>query len=407
MRKKIDSEKPKQEFDHKTKNFCVWEIYLKSNKVIYHIRPESKQASFVRYITFDGFKDKPTLFLNSDGWGFTASKKGFYLLSSLKKHLGESQKLNLIITNDNKKKIKKSPLFNTVIIPFNDVKKLLLRLGQINEQNNNDIKEEVASFLSTKFPKTLKISSNDFDEYKGGEISSVLDKKDVIKKLNEGDLQALNKLFPKIFEYKSSKRGVTSQKGILIQKTKKITDRIYLDVVIEEFEKKLRKDKVSEEEWQKFLKEKVFKFLSNYVTTIDKENISVDVAYPDFVSVDVYGFVDIFEIKMHTTPILTYDNSHENYYWKGCISEAISQIENYIDAIIHNSDDYIKKIKRKLKLDIKVVRPRGYILVGSSKQFKSEKELEDFRKLSVALKNIDFILYDQVLESLKNLRTKL
>jgi hypothetical protein len=58
-------------------------------------------------------------------------------------------------------------------------------------------------------------------------------------------------------------------------------------------------------------------------------------------------------------------------------------------------------------VDIKVVRPRGYIVAGASQQFKTEKEFEDFRKLSASLKNISFILYDELLERLKNLRSKL
>ena len=37
----------------------------------------------------------------------------------------------------------------------------------------------------------------------------------------------------------------------------------------------------------------------------------------------------------------------------------------------------------------------------------SEKEMEDFRKLGTSLKNISFILYDELFERLKNLRAKL
>lgn len=133
----------------------------------------------------------------------------------------------------------------------------------------------------------------------------------------------------------------------------------------------------------------------------------MDVSYPDFVLVDVYSFIDVFEIKTPETPLLSFDGDHDNYYWKPEISKAFSQIENYIDLIVHNADDYIKKIKRKYKTDIKVLRPRGFIIAGSSNQLKNDKQFEDFRKLGAALKNTDFILYDQLLENLKNLRKKL
>ena len=147
--------------------------------------------------------------------------------------------------------------------------------------------------------------------------------------------------------------------------------------------------------------------MASYVTSIDKQNVSIDVSYPDFVLVDVYGFVDVFEIKRHDIKLLAFDESHENYYWKPEIAQAISQIENYIDEVIRNSDDYVRAVKRKKHVDIRVVRPRGYIVAGTSKQFQGEKESEDYRKLGTALKNINFILYDELLERLKNLRSKL
>ncbi len=223
--------------------------------------------------------------------------------------------------------------------------------------------------------------------------------------MDEEDLQSLKVFFPKIFQ--GSFKGV---KGIardsLIQSAKNTTDKIFLDHVIKEFETNLSKSTLKEERWQKFLKEKVFRFIANYITSIEKQNVSISVSYPDFVMVDVYGFIDIFEIKKHDAKLLAFDKSHENYYWKPEAAQAISQIENYIDEVFRNSDEYVKAVKRKKHINIRVVRPRGYIIAGTSKQFNGEKESEDFRKLSNSLKNINFILYDELLERLKNLRSK-
>ena len=203
------------------------------------------------------------------------------------------------------------------------------------------------------------------------------------------------------------KRGIRGERDALIRNTKRVTDRIFLDDVIKEFETNLSKTTLSEEKWQRFLKEKVFRFLANYVTSIEKQNVSLAVSYPDFVLVDVYGFVDIFEIKRHDTALMAFDDSHDNYYWKPEMAQAVSQIENYIDQVTRNSDEYVRTIRRKKHLDIRVVRPRGYIIAGTSKQFGGAKESDDFRKLAVSLKNITFILYDELLENLKNLRSKL
>jgi Domain of unknown function (DUF4263) len=403
--KKTRVEIPERHFD-KEGRFCVFEIYHKSKRVIYYFQGD--QAKHLSKVTLDGYDGLPSgLYLNRNGYGF--GKKGTFLLSALSTYISSGKKLDLIISSKNMKSVRIGSLVTVVTLPYQDIKNLLFRLGRINEDSNNELRETVASFLNTKFPKRVRISTADFDEYKGGEIAAVLRRKKVADKLNEEDLQSLKDFFPRIFEtsLKGKKKTVRAERDALIRNTKSITDRIFLDEVIREFEQNLSKRSLDENTWQVFLRDKVFRFLANYITSIEKQNVSLDVSYPDFVLVDVYGFVDVFEIKRHDTPLLAFDDDHENYYWKPDVAKAISQIENYIDKIIHTSDDYIRTIRRKKRLDIKVIRPRGYIIAGTSKQFSGEKEIEDFRKLGIALKNTTFILYDELLENLRNLRSKL
>ncbi|MCK9573481.1 MAG: DUF4263 domain-containing protein [Candidatus Omnitrophica bacterium] len=403
-KRKQFSETPEKHLD-KDGKFCVYEIFKRAKKTIYHIR--GNQARHISSITLQGYEGLPPgLFLNRNGYGF--GKKGAFLLSALKDHISSGKKLNFVIINKEIKSLRKTVITTNVTLPFRDVRNLLQRLGRINEDNNNELKEAVASFLSTKFPKKVAISTSDFDEYKSGEIAALLRRNKVAQKLDEEDLESLKNFFPKIFEASlKNRRIIRSKRDALIQKTKNTTDKIFLDQVIKEFETKLKKGTLAESIWQEFLKNKVFRFMSSYVTSIEKQNISIDVSYPDFVLVDVYGFIDIFEIKRHDTPLLAFDDSHENYYWKPDVAKAIAQIENYIDAVTHNALDFAKTIKRKKHLDVRVIRPRGYIVAGMSRQFKGEKEFEDFRKLATSLKNINFILYDELLENLKNLRSKL
>ncbi len=408
MAKKVikKPEIPQQHFASDKPTFCVYEVYPKSKKTIYYL--QDAKAKQVASITLEGYQGLPSgLYLNRNGYGF--GKKGTFLLLSLKSNLAPNKKLELTITSKQSKKIVKSTAKVSVTLPFQDVKNLLVKLGRINEDSNNELRGTVASFLSTKFPKQIRISTEDFDEYKGGEVAALLRRKKVAQKLNEEDLDSLNSFFPKIFEgsLKGKKRGVKAGRASLIKKTKAVTDKIFLDEVIKEFEINLKKKTFPESEWQKFLGEKVFRFLANYVTTIEKQNVSISVGYPDFVLVDVYGFVDVFEIKKHDTGLMSLDESHDNYYWKPDVVKAIAQIENYIDEITRNADDYVRAVKRKKTVDIRVVRPRGYIIAGTSKQFKNKKESADFRKLGCSLKNINFILYDELLENLKNLRSKL
>lgn len=395
---------PGRYFD-KSGKICVYEIFRKPKKTIYYLR--EGQAKHTSSITLHGFEGLPPgLFLNREGYGF--GKKGVFLLGALKTHICRDKELDFVISNKKIKTIRRGSREVHVVLPYDDVRSLLQRLGRINEDKNNEIREEVASFLSTKFPRKVSISTKDFDEYKGGEVAALLRRNKVAQKLNEEDLESLHNFFPKIFESTlKGRKAVRVRRDALIQKTKNTTDKIFLDRVIKEYEAKLKKGLIAESAWQEFLKDKVFRFMSSYVTSIEKQNVSLDVSYPDFVLVDVYGFIDIFEIKRHDTALLAFDESHENYYWKPEVAKAIAQIENYIDAVIHNASQFAKVIKRKKHIDVRVIRPRGYIIAGTSKQFKSDKEFEDFRKLATSLKNVNFILYDEILENLKNLRSHL
>jgi hypothetical protein len=404
MPQKSVSETAIKHFDPKDPTHLVYEVYPKSRRVVYYLR--GSQARDFSKITLDGYEELPSgLYLYKSGYGF--GKKGTFLLSAIKKYIAGAKPVALVISKQNKKSIAGKTTI-TVTLPYTEVHNLLVRLGRINEDSNDDLRETVASFLSTKFPKKVKVGQKSFDAYQGGEIASILRRSNVAQKLNEEDLQGLKTFFPKIFEasLKGRKRVVRSERDALISNTKKVTDRIFLDDVIKEFQGKLGR-KTSEEAWQKFLKDKVFRFLGSYVTAIDKQNVSIEVSYPDFVLVDVYGFIDVFEIKRHDTQLLAFDESHDNYYWKPELAQAISQIENYIDAVLRNAAEYSRAIKRKKHVDIRVIRPRCYIVAGASQQFKTEKEEEDFRKLGSSLKNVSFLLYDELLERLKNLRANL
>lgn len=398
---------PEQHFAEEDPLVLVYEIFPKAEKTIYYLR-DAKSLACTDKITLEGYTELPSgLYLNKKGYGF--GKKGIFLLTVLKMAVAPTKKLELIITRKGSKAISVKDLTVIVTLPAEEVKNLLVKLARINEQSNVEIKEAVASFLSTKFPTRVNLSTEDFDEYKAGEMAALLRRKKAAEKLSEEDLSALQVVFPKIFatSLKGKKAGIKAGRAALIQKTKRITDQIFLDEVIKDFEKNLANASFSEQSWQDFLREKVLRFMGNYVTAIEKQNISIAVNYPDFVMVDVYGFVDIFELKKHTTPLLAYDKDHENHYWKSDVAMAIAQIESYIDEIVRNDDDYIRQVKKKKGIDIQVIRPRGYIIAGSSSQFKTKKERSDFRKLSVTMKNINFILYDELLENLKNLRSKL
>ena len=204
------AEIPVKHHDPKDSKVVVYEVFRRSKRTVYHVR--GGQANSVSKIMLDGFEGLPSgLFLYKRGFGF--GRKGTFLLSAIKEHIGGGKPVELHIAKNNIKSIKGTAVV-TVTLPYDEVHNLLVRLGRINEDSNNDLRAAVASFLSTKFPRKVKIGSAKFDEYQGGEIASILRREKVAQRLNEEDLQGLKDFFPKIFStpLKGKGAGVRKQR---------------------------------------------------------------------------------------------------------------------------------------------------------------------------------------------------
>ena len=60
------------------------------------------------------------------------------------------------------------------------------------------------------------------------------------------------------------------------------------------------------------------------------------------------------------------------------------------------------KTLREDGLDVKIIRPRGFILIGKRVSLDSKKKENAFRILERSLTNIQIIFYDDFLNSIKN-----
>jgi hypothetical protein len=387
--------------------FLVYEVDRKNKRIIYYLRGD--QAKYLSQIEFDGFLTLPVgLYLRTSGYGF--GKKGTFFLSLLRENIDDEKTLQLVVKNDAMKSSWKESVKRVLVaVPFSELKKLFKALSITNEKHNDELREIAGSFLTTTFPKRITLSHVEFDKYQPGELAQILQRPNVKSALNQEDFEAVFKFLPELLtaDLKGKKGALKEYRIKVLKEARKVTDRIYITDVITEFEKNLAKKDLGEEKWQVFLGEKVFPYLTTYVTNIDKEIINVEGKKPDFVLVDIYNFVDVFEIKRHSTKILVSDESRENYYWSSDISPAISQCENYTDELVLNSKEYAEKIRKRYKIPIRVIRPKGFIIAGTRKQLDTEKKQEDYRRLSRSLKNTEFILYDELLDNLKNIQKKL
>lgn len=208
---------------------------------------------------------------------------------------------------------------------------------------------------------------------------------------------------------KHKRAGIRRARSLLIAKR---AQRLTLEELISRYEKLLQDDP-PESVWQKLFNEYVTIFDTRYVQKIDAKNIGLgSTKYPDLVLVDVYGFIDFYELKRVRTPLLKHDSSHNNFYWTTDISMVISQAANYLQLAKSQAATLSSGIKAATAgrerdgLDVQIVNPRAVIVAGSSNELNTNKKREQFKILRESLKDIDFVLYDELLIYLKNLLSK-
>lgn len=375
----------------------------KTDKLIeYFVKADGKQKGYqISKIYFEGFEKLPTGFY-SNGFGITTG--GYLIKNKLYNTFGEN--FILQISNTSKSKVLKKGKSNLVVLNYEDFQTFQSRLRDIKKDKNDESEIAADFYFNRFFPKHFK-ETEEIDEslYQKNQLAQIFSKVDLLENLSKEDTEALLKFYPDFLEVAGAKLS-GKKKLIQISKNKTETEIIYLDSVIKEFEKKLGQNLV-ESKWQEFLREYILLFNTNYSTFIEKASVSLAGKYPDFMLIDIYNFLDIYEIKKPSTNLLKHDDSRDNYYWDIELSKAISQVENYIDEISKNSLAFRDIIKKKKGIDIRVIKPRAFIIAGHSNQFDNQVKEENFRLLNTSLKNVEVILYDDLLSSLNNFLKRL
>ena len=289
-------------------------------------------------------------------------------------------------------------------LSLKDFSELLKDLG-------NEIKEKkdlvVQKRLAKIFPKEKEFKDTDIAEESTNTKLNDIN----LNNLDKKDHEAVGNFIKQYMSINADNDEVLKnlQSDLVIQGRKKT-----LDQVIRKFERHIKNKKYDEKKWQKFLHKEVFFFLSNYVESIREADVNFGkteggAKKPDFVWIDTYGFLDVFEIKTPFTDILAkkIDNSHKNYYFSTHAAKAISQIEKYILFLEGNAQGFENYLSKKTKVPFSVLKPKAFLIIGNSKEFNNNTEKKkDFRVLRRLFKNIEFITFDELLDNLKNLANK-
>lgn len=237
---------------------------------------------------------------------------------------------------------------------------------------------------------------------------------EVLNTLNEKDLHALVK---DIYE----KRMINIDDKIDLFRQ---TDTYKLDFVIKKYEGLLKKHPSSELKWQEFY-EKYFsiiipgyKYVIREVDTIfEAIDLEASRRPVDFVVVDIYNNVELIELKTPDTPLISNRKNRNNYFLMQDCTKACTQIEKYLMCIESNKNTVETHIKKKISkkynvlqkdINLVIMKPKAKLVIGNlSKILRSESRHKDLQLQRNAFKNIELITFDEILNSMKEIRVEL
>lgn len=266
---------------------------------------------------------------------------------------------------------------------------LLNRMFGENFERSREVKNEIVQRrFFYAFP--THFTTPPPSAYVPGSIARLLSP-DILPKLSSEDKEAVNQILPEFL--KAEAMSSIAIKAVEIDSLKRLAA---------EFKAELN-NQHPESWWQNYVQARILLMQQGYIRPVEKMNVAIgNTKYPDFALVTHDNYLDILEIKKPDTTILKEDKSRGNYHWDTEISRAIIQVENYLEHIANQAAEVRSFVKDNYALELKVVRPRGFILAGNSAEFSTQKQRDDFRLLSHGLKNVTVITYDELLVRLEN-----
>jgi|GEM_PF-4520050 len=304
----------------------------------------------------------------------------------------------------------------TICFNHKDLNNFRIDIKEINGRHRGESKHLVNNILAPFFSDKFSLKQ---EEYSPGLIRNFLIKYDLKpENLSVKDMEAIAniiELLPADHEF------VKNEKLI---KTKSQIDTVFVEDIITKYDALLPLSKPPrssgfnrlEDLWQDFFQNYILIFNFGYIQHFEKLRIEGDGVgnIPDFLLLNTYNYLDVLEIKTPRTELLKLDDGRTNFFWSPAASSAISQAENYIDSIIKQEESLSKRIRLKYGVtqEIQANRPTVKILASTNEDMYAkyseldaegiDKLKRDFWRLNNSLKNIRFVLYDEILEAFKN-----
>lgn len=266
-----------------------------------------------------------------------------------------------------------------------------------NQEGNIPLKD--FQKLQNQFP-----TSTELEKYKNFRIELIIKEFiDTKQNFEEKYIQYMNK--------KVSRTGLNLNNIIQEYETKKY------HLILDKLKNMLDdEDSYNEDNWQKEILQIIKLIYPKYVSVL--EEVVIKNSYDgttkrlDLVLVDSNGNIDIVEIKkpFGDKGILSRGQYRDNYVPKRELSGSIMQIEKYIFYL----NKFTKKQEKELtdkykdelpkKLNIQVINPKGFVIVGRDSDFDTKQKKDDFEIIKRKYKNLmDIITYDDLVRRIENI----
>lgn len=348
----------------------------------------------INEIYFQGYEELPVI---ASPFGFGFEEKA---MTNFFKFKMESTGYKKIFVADNlpTKARKKGTLY----LALHELADLKSSIGQEQRACNDTKTILIKNFLKEKYP-SINFDYTETNNNKDLVLRNLNNK--LIQQLTATDIENLGRFYVEASK-KFSRPDVIRK---MIKGLQKNAQLLTLHEVITKYEKLLH-DNPAESAWQSFFDEYITLFDNRYFQKINYKNIALGITkYPDLVLVDIYGYIDFYELKKNDMKLLDYDTSHKTYFWSKQVSMVIAQVSDYLQKAKENSVSYSKSIKEQTAtsdfsgIEVSIINPRAIIVAGNSKELNTVQKKNHFKNLRESLKDIEFVLYDELLDRLKNL----
>lgn len=373
------------------------EDQTKENVLIYVKRDNDYTFGFegadIKAVEFIGVEKIPSFF-SEYGYGFDESA----INNFFKYKISETDYRKVIIAEDDIPETDDTALYFRV----DDLDELKSSL-KVEQRACNDTKSMLVNNFLVEHHPAINLSYKETNNNKDLILRNLNSK--LLDKLTADDVEA----FGQFYVNAASKYNRPDIVRRMVKGLQKNAQLLSLQEIIVKYEK-LLKENPAESGWQSFFEEYITLFDNRYARKLDYRNIATGITkYPDLVLVDIYGYVDFYELKKSSTPILQYDASHKTYFWSKEFSMVIAQAADYLQKAKENSLSYAKTIREQTAtaatsgIDVNIINPRAIIVAGSTKELNTAIKQNHFKTLRESLKDIEFVLYDELLDRLKNL----